>query len=133
MNPYNMMGYGIYNGQTPRVNGRRGAEAFQMTPGSTVIMLDTSAPLVWYKEMDSAGVPSVTPYKIEPYVEEAPPAPPDAKTLETMFATMEARITQSLTAKMEEMVNAGKSYSGTAKSGAYRTTGRSGESTAGNP
>lgn len=50
-----------------RVNGRGGAEAFQMAPNSDVLLLDTSAPVVWLKSTDGAGYPTCTPYTITPY------------------------------------------------------------------
>ena len=71
--PYNMGLYG-YAPQRPaqrfevvRVNGRPGAEAFQMAPNSDALLLDTSAPIVWLKTTDGAGYPTCTPYKITPY------------------------------------------------------------------
>lgn len=50
-----------------RVNGRGGAEAFQMAPNSDVLLLDTSAPIVWLKTTDGAGYATCTPYTITPY------------------------------------------------------------------
>ena len=35
-----------------RVNGKNGAEAFQMPPNSSIILLDESAPLIWLKMTD---------------------------------------------------------------------------------
>lgn len=49
-----------------RVNGRGGAEAFQMSPNSDVLLLDTTAPVVWLKTTDGAGYPTCTPYNITP-------------------------------------------------------------------
>ena len=49
-----------------RVNGKNGAEAFQMPPNSSIILLDESAPLIWLKMTDGAGYPAITPYRIEP-------------------------------------------------------------------
>lgn len=50
-----------------RVNGRGGAEAYQMLPNSDVLLLDTTAPIVWLKSTDGAGYPTCTPYTITPY------------------------------------------------------------------
>ena len=113
--------YGAYSGQTPRVNGRKGAEDFAMLPNASVILLDTSAPLVWYKETDSAGVPSLTPYKIEAYAEPAPPPPADANTVAQMLAEMESRITANLSAQLEAMLN-DKSNPRRTQSGTARAT-----------
>ena len=49
-----------------RVNEKNGAEAFQMPPNSSIILLDESAPLIWLKMTDGAGYPTITPYRIEP-------------------------------------------------------------------
>ena len=52
-----------------RVNGKNGVDAFQMGANSSVILLDTTNPLVWFVQTDGAGYKTSTPYKIEPYVE----------------------------------------------------------------
>lgn len=65
----------MYNGnhqQVTRVNGRNGAEAYMLAPNSSALLLDESAPVVWLKQTDGAGYPTLTPYKITPYQEEAP-------------------------------------------------------------
>ena len=49
-----------------RVNGRPGAEAFQMAPNSQTLLLDETAPIVWLKTTDGAGYPSLTAYGITP-------------------------------------------------------------------
>ena len=56
-----------------RVNGRNGAEAFRMSPNSSCLLLDETAPLVWLCQSDGAGYHTVTPYRIEPYVPEPEP------------------------------------------------------------
>lgn len=48
------------------VNGRSGAEAFQMPPNSQVLLLDETAPIVWFKSTDGAGYPTLTAYDIVP-------------------------------------------------------------------
>ena len=37
-----------------------------MSPNSSIILLDESAPLIWLKMTDGAGYPTITPYRIEP-------------------------------------------------------------------
>lgn len=54
------------------VTGRNGAEALQMAPGSNVLLLDDTAPLVWLCQTDGAGYKTVIPYTIAPYQEPAP-------------------------------------------------------------
>lgn len=69
-NPYNPQPFGY--SQYPqryeiiKVNGKGGAEAFQMAPNSQVLLLDETAPIVWLKTTDGAGYPSLIPYDIAP-------------------------------------------------------------------
>lgn len=50
-----------------RVNGRPGAEAYQMPPNSSALLLDESAPLVWLAQTDGAGYKTLTAYDINPH------------------------------------------------------------------
>ena len=50
-----------------RVNGKNGAEAFQLPPNSSILLLDETAPIVWLKITDGAGYPTITPYDINPH------------------------------------------------------------------
>lgn len=82
------MYYNNYNRmEIIHVNGMNGAQAFQMPPNSNVLLLDDTEPIVWLKQTDGAGYPSLTPYKIEPY-KPAPPA--DVKALEERIKRLEA-------------------------------------------
>jgi len=121
MNGYNMMnGMGMMNGFNPnpqqdylsrmsvnsfphydiiKVKGQNGAEAFQMSPNSKILLLDENDPLVWFVQTDGAGYKTVTPYSITPFQ----PAPPvDLNSLEQRLSAL------------EEKINA-KSYNGTNK------------------
>lgn len=51
-----------------RVNGKGGAEAFQMPPNSEALLLDESDPVVWLVVTDGAGYKTVTSYDITPSV-----------------------------------------------------------------
>lgn len=53
--------------QVIRVNGKNGAQAFQLAPDSSVLLLDTTAPLIWLVQTDGAGYKTSTPYSITPY------------------------------------------------------------------
>lgn len=79
---------------TVKVNGRPGAEAYQLAPNSDKLLLDSSAPIVWLVQTDGAGYKTLTPYDIVPHKETKP---------EDVYKTLEDRI-----AKLEEVVN-GKS------------------------
>ena len=50
-----------------RVNGKNGAQAFQLPPNSSILLLDETAPIVWLKTTDGAGYPTITPYDINPH------------------------------------------------------------------
>lgn len=81
-----------YNQQVIQVNGKNGAKAFQMMPNASVLLLDSTAPLVWLAQTDGAGYKTVTPYKIEKY---QPPQPPDINALMERLERMEARLNES--------------------------------------
>ena len=72
--------------QIIKVNGRGGAEAYQMPPNSQVLLLDETQPLLWLKQTDGAGYPSLSAYDIKPH-EDAPI--PDMKSLEERIAKIE--------------------------------------------
>lgn len=55
-----------------KVNGEGGANAFQMLPNSSVILLDETAPMIWFKTTDGAGFPTLTPYDISRHVVQKP-------------------------------------------------------------
>lgn len=69
-----------------KVNGRGGAEAYQLTPNSSILLLDETAPIIWLKTTDGAGFPTLTPYTITPY---EPEPPVDLKALEARIAKLE--------------------------------------------
>ena len=53
-----------------RVNGRPGAETYQMAPNSEILLLDETQPVVWLKITDGAGYARLIPYNITPHEEE---------------------------------------------------------------
>lgn len=84
-----MRQYGIQRQEVTRVNGKGGADAYQLMPNSSALLLDETAPIVWLVTTDGAGYKSVQPYEIKPYT---PKAPADANSLEERIARLEARI-----------------------------------------
>lgn len=77
--------------QIVRVNGMGGAQAFQMMPNSSALLLDENGPLLYLAQTDGAGYKTITTFKIEPYT----PEPQN---------DLEARIK-----RLEEMIYNGKS------------------------
>lgn len=73
-----------------RVNGRNGADVYNMAPNSSALLLDESGSLVWLVTTDGAGYKTVTPYDITPHQQTKAPN----------FSELEARIT-----KLEETIN----------------------------
>ena len=54
------------------VTGKAGAEAFQLAADSSILLLDNTAPIVWFAKTDGAGFKSLTPYDIKVHEEEKP-------------------------------------------------------------
>ena len=77
------------------VTGRAGAEAYQLGPDSSILLLDNTAPIVWLVKTDGAGYKTLAAYDIKPH-EEAKPV--------DHFKELEDRIS-----KLEETVNAKQS------------------------
>ena len=75
--------------QIIKVNGRGGAEAYQMPPNSQVLLLDETQPILWLKQTDGAGYPSLNAYDISPHTEK--PAP-DVHSLEERISRLEEAI-----------------------------------------
>lgn len=75
-----------------RVNGRNGAEAYQIASNSSVLLLDEQLPIVYLKQSDGAGYSTVTPYSITPY---QPEPQVDVKSLEDRIKRLEDIINES--------------------------------------
>lgn len=73
--------------EVPMVNGLGGAEAYNLAPNSSILLMDKIQAIVYLKVTDSAGYPSVTAYDITPHKSET--------------QTLEERIM-----RLEEMLNA---------------------------
>ena len=67
-----MRQYGTTRQEVTRVNGEGGANAYQMMPNSSALLLDETAPIVWLVTTDGAGFKTVAPYKITPFVQDNP-------------------------------------------------------------
>lgn len=74
-----------------KVSGVNGVNAYQMAPNSSVLLLDTTAPIVWLVQTDGAGYKTSTAYDITPHATEE----------EVQFRSLEDRIT-----RLEEAINA---------------------------
>ena len=90
--------------QIIKVNGRGGADAFQMPPNAQALLLDETQPILWLKQTDGAGYPTVTAYDIKPH-EEAPM--PDMRSLEERISKIEEAIKHesNYTSNVREVTN----------------------------
>ena len=82
-----------------QVNGRAGAESFRMAPDSDYLLLDSTAPIIWFVKTDGAGFLTAIPFDYSPHVD-APPV--DLNDLVSRLTALEAKFN-------------GKSNSGTNK------------------
>lgn len=108
-NPYQFGGYNnvLPQQQVIQVNGKASVDTIQLAPNSSVLVMDTSAPIVWLCVSDGVGRVTATPYDIS--VHQDKPAQ-DTSNIEQRLAAIEATI-----AEMEERYNA-KSNVGRVKS-----------------
>ena len=90
--------------QIIKVNGRGGADAFQMPPNAQALLLDETQPILWLKQTDGAGYPTVTAYDIKPH-EEAPM--PDMRNLEERISKIEEAMKHesNYTSNVREVTN----------------------------
>lgn len=80
--------------QVIQVNGKASVEALRMAPNSSVLVMDTTAPLVWLCTTDGIGGLTATPYEITPHKEIRP-----EDVLEQRLAALEQKIMEVLNGK----------------------------------
>lgn len=101
--PYNPVSAGQgFNGQPYKqeiteVYGAQGAQAYQMAPNSSVILLDASDPIAYIKKTDGAGSASILAYKLVPYQNES-----STSDLEKRVKKLEEIINESYTVNASE-------------------------------
>ena len=78
-----------------KVNGKAGADSFNLPPNSDDILLDMNEPVIYFVQSDGAGYKTVTTYDISPHKE---------VNAQDQFKALEDRII-----KLEEEVRSGKS------------------------
>ena len=86
------------------VNGEAGARSYRMSPNSSCLLLDETAPLVWLCQTDGAGYMSVTPYQISPY---KPPEPVDMNAIVNRLERLEAKLNEPHSATVASSTAAG--------------------------
>ena len=75
--------------QIIQVNGKSSVDTIQLAPNSSILVMDTSAPIVWLCVSDGVGKVTSTPYDITLHKET--PAP-DMASIETRIANIENTI-----------------------------------------
>lgn len=75
--------------QIVKVNGENGANAYQMAPNSSALLLDEKEPLVYLVQTDGAGYKSISAYTITKYI---PEPPVNVATLEERIKRLEEYI-----------------------------------------
>lgn len=55
-----------------KVNGEAGAKNFKIGPNSSALLLDETAPIVWYVQTDGTGYLTATPFDITPHQVQPP-------------------------------------------------------------
>lgn len=83
--------------QVIQVNGKASVEALRMAPNSSVLVMDTTAPMVWLCTTDGIGSLTATPYDITLHIEETPES-----SLEKRLAALEQRLMEVLNGKPDD-------------------------------
>lgn len=83
--------------QVIQVNGKASVEALRMAPNSSVLVMDTTAPMVWLCTTDGIGSLTATPYDISIHIEETPES-----ALEKRLTALEQRLMEVLNGKPDD-------------------------------
>lgn len=84
--------------QIIQVNGKASVDTISLAPNSSILVMDTSAPIVWMCVSDGVGKVTATPYDIVVHQEEPPV---DVKSIEQRISAIENKMTE-----MEDKYNA---------------------------
>ena len=85
-----------------RVQGEPGVDMFQMGANSSALLLDETAPIVWFVQTDGAGYKTKTAYDINLHVDEPKP---DVKSLEDRLISIDQRLQKLEGAMSDESDN----------------------------
>ena len=82
--------------QIIQANGKASIDALRMVPNSSILIMDTTAPIVWMCVSDGIGNVSATPYDIAVHKE---PEPLDVNTIDARLSAIEKTLTEVLHGK----------------------------------
>lgn len=91
--------------QVPQANGKASIDTLQMSPNSSILIMDTSAPIVWLCVSDGLGKVTATPYDITVH-QDTPPI--DIGGVEQRLTAVEEAI-----AKITEVLSNGNESNAT--------------------
>ena len=117
--------------QILQVNGKASVSTMQMSPNSSLLAMDTTAPIVWMCVSDGVGKVTATPYDIVQH-EEEPPI--DAKSIEQRLSAIEtalANIEGKINAKSNDVTSKPKqNYADSRTTQSHRESGYDGSANA---
>lgn len=87
--------------QVLQVNGKSSVEQLKLAPNSSLLAMDTTAPIVWLCKTDSIGAIQAVAYDISPHVEKPPV---DVNSLEERLMALE-RLMEKKNAKSNATVS----------------------------
>lgn len=85
--------------QVIRVNGKASVDAIRMSPDSSVIVMDSTAPMVWFCVSDGLGNVTAEPFDIFPHKEKKP-----EDEFEKRLAAVETQLKEVLNVKPDDGV-----------------------------
>ena len=89
-NPYQQQYPTLPAQQVLQANGKASIDAIRLPPNSSVLVMDTTAPLVWLCVSDGLGNVASTPYDISPHKE----TPKEENSLEARIKALEERMNE---------------------------------------
>lgn len=95
--------------QVLQVQGKPSIDMLQMSPNSSLLAMDMTAPIVWLCVSDGIGRVTATPYDISPHKE---PEPVDNNTLMGRITALESTMS-----RVEGLLYGLQSYDGRARNG----------------
>lgn len=84
----------------PKANGKSSIDQIRMYPGSSALVMDTTAPIVWMCVSDDLGNVSSTPFDIKPHEEQ----PPQQQAAEQSNTAAMVSILSAMTDKLNQIV-----------------------------
>jgi len=88
--------------QVLQVNGKTSVEQLKLAPNSSLLAMDTTAPIVWLCKTDSIGAIQAIAYDITPHVEKPPV---DVNALEERLIAIESLLMEKKNGKSNATIS----------------------------